>query len=456
MGEVRTPRPRRNPLETPNRRLIVFTRYPEPGLTKTRLIPVLGPEGAARLQAEMTGRVVLQARRLVPDADLEIRHDGGSSAAMGRWLGSDLIYRPQGEGDVGRRMVRALDEALDEGAPAVVLIGTDCPGVTPALLDRAFDALQDHDLVLGPAADGGYYLVGLSRHAPALFTDMTWGHDRVLVDTLARADRLGLRKTLVDTLIDVDRPDDLAAWEAVRAASEVREPQLSVIVPALNEAARIGPVIAQATAARFAETIVVDGGSLDHTPDIARAYGVRVLETSPGRAGQMNLGAAAARGRNLFFLHGDTRPPPGYDLYIERVLSGPGVAAGAFELGIDGPGPGLRWIEMTANWRSRLAKLPYGDQGLFVSADVFRRTGGFPDLPIMEDFVMIKRLRRLGRIAIAPARVRTSARRWRGYGPARNTVRNQLIVAAFYLGVSPERLARWYYPDRRFDPARRS
>lgn len=450
------PRPGRISVTTSKRRLIIFTRYPRPGLTKTRLIPVLGPEGAARLQAEMTGRVVLQARRLAPEIDLEIRHDGGSTEAMGRWLGTDLIYRPQGEGDVGRRMARALGAALDEGAPAVVLIGTDCPGVTPVLLDAAFDALQNHDLVLGPAADGGYFLVGLTRQAPALFEDMTWGHDRVLRKTMARADRLGLRKTLMDTLVDVDRPEDLATWEAVRAQSEVIDPGLSVIVPALNEAARIGAVIAQATAARGVETIVVDGGSLDHTPDIARAYGVRVIETTPGRGRQMNLGAAQAQGRSLFFLHGDTRPPPGYDLVIGRVLSGPGVAAGAFELGIEGPGPGLRWIELTANWRSRLAKLPYGDQGLFVRADVFRRAGGFPDLPIMEDFMMIKRLRRLGKIAIAPARVQTSARRWQGYGLARNTIRNQLIVAAFYLGVSPERLARWYYPDRRLDPAGRS
>ncbi|MBU0514845.1 MAG: TIGR04283 family arsenosugar biosynthesis glycosyltransferase [Proteobacteria bacterium] len=241
----------------------------------------------------------------------------------------------------------------------------------------------------------------------------------------------------------------MLVWE--KAAARPARPPLSVVIPALNEADNIGPTLAEVARSPGAETIVVDGGSRDHTADIARTYGARVLETAPGRGPQMNAGAARAAGRQLFFLHADTRPPPGFDRIIDRVLRHAGVAAGAFELGIDGPGPGLRWIEMTANWRARLAKLPYGDQGLFLAADVFHRVGGFPDLPIMEDFVMVKRLRRRGRIVVAPARVRTSARRWRSYGLGRNTVRNQLIVAAYSLGVDPRRLARWY--DSHRDPS---
>ncbi len=437
------------------RRLIVFTRYPEPGQTKTRLIPALGPEGAAELHGLMTGRVLLRARQFAANArvSLEVRHDGGTAGDMAAWLGADLAFRSQGDGDVGRRMARALKAALDDGAGAAVLVGTDCPDISPRIIEDAFRALADHDLVLGPAEDGGYYLIGVTRDAPGLFEDMTWSTDRVLRDTLDRADRLGLKTALVDRLTDVDRPGDLPVWE--RAAARPDRPRLSVVIPALNEADHIGPTLAEVARSPGVEPIVVDGRSRDHTADIARTYGARVLATDPGRGAQMNAGAARAACRQLFFLHADTRPPPGYDRIIDRVLGRAGIAAGAFELGIDGPGPGLRWIEMTANWRARLAKLPYGDQGLFLTADVFHQVGGFPDLPIMEDFVMLKRLRRRGRIAVAPARVRTSARRWRGYGLARNTGRNQLIVATYYLGVDPMRLARWYNYHRESPRGRR-
>ena len=130
----------------------------------------------------------------------------------------------------------------------------------------------------------------------------------------------------------------------------------------------------------------------------------------------MNAGAALARGEILLFLHADTRLPEGFDAQIRRILASPGVAAGAFRLGIDATGRRLRFIEQAADLRSRFLKMPYGDQAIFTFAKAFAAIGGYPQLPIMEDFELVRRLRRLGEIAISPSRVSSSPRRWMSLG----------------------------------------
>ena len=172
-------------------------------------------------------------------------------------------------------------------------------------------------------------------------------------------------------------------------------------------------------------------------------------ESAKGRARQLNAGAAAATGPLLFFLHADTRLPEGFEGHIRDTLGQPGVVAGAFELEIQSPRRSLRIIETLATFRSRYLQLPYGDQGLFMRVEAFHGVGGFPELPIMEDFELASRLRRRGRIVIAPARVATSPRRWQRLGPWRVTWMNQLMVLGYYLGVSPDRLAKWYHGSGR-------
>jgi|Deesub1362A_J573_1020465.scaffolds.fasta_scaffold02993_2 hypothetical protein len=198
-------------------RLIVFTRLPVPGRVKTRLIPALGPEGAAQLHCRLSERTLALARRLAQarGLELEVRYLGGSAAAIQSWLGEGPLYRPQGEGDLGARMSRALHEALAGGVARVVLVGCDVPELSEDILHRAFQALRRHPLVLGPAADGGYYLVGLSRPAPRIFRGVNWGTARVLAQTRSLAAALGLKPVLLPVLSDVDRPEDLEVWERV-------------------------------------------------------------------------------------------------------------------------------------------------------------------------------------------------------------------------------------------------
>lgn len=219
---------------------------------------------------------------------------------------------------------------------------------------------------------------------------------------------------------------------------------IAVIIPVLNEAERLAIVLENIIAKAELETIVVDGGSQDETVDIAQSFGVKVISTLPGRARQMNQGAIAASGNILIFLHGDTLLPPDFEALVRQTLAKPGVVAGAFELGIDARGWKLRLVEWLVKWRSRLFQMPYGDQAIFLKSSTFQAIGGFPELPIMEDFELVRQLQRVGKIAIAPASVITSGRRWQRLGVIRTTLINQRVILAYLLGVSPTTIARWY------------
>ncbi len=198
--------------------LLIFTRYPQAGRSKTRLIGELGADGAAGLQRRLTERVIDEARRL--DAEypvrIQVHYCGGDEEKMSSWLGP-LVYRPQVEGDLGRKMGTAMRTAIEEmetAAGSVVLIGSDIPGIDSSLLRQAFRTLGEHEVVLGPSRDGGYYLVGLAAAAaprllPLLFDEIRWSTETVLAETLGRLGATGCSVQLLTTLCDIDRPEDL-------------------------------------------------------------------------------------------------------------------------------------------------------------------------------------------------------------------------------------------------------
>ena len=223
--------------------------------------------------------------------------------------------------------------------------------------------------------------------------------------------------------------------------------QLAVIIPTLNEAACIAQTV-HCVFDRAGEVavgcIIADGGSSDATCDIAVAAGARVVMHAGGRGAQQNAGAAIADAPVLLFLHADCIPPQAYAEIILSVLAQPTIAIAAFRLAIDAPGWPLRLVEAGANLRSRWLGLPYGDQGLAMRASDFAAWGGFPDQPIMEDYALVRQAGRLGRIALMPAPARVSARRWQKLGVLRTTLTNQSMLVGHALGVSSQRLARWY------------
>jgi rSAM/selenodomain-associated transferase 2 len=219
---------------------------------------------------------------------------------------------------------------------------------------------------------------------------------------------------------------------------------VSVIIPALNEAAALPETLRNLRDQRPHEVIVVDGGSTDATRDLAAAEGATVLTAPPGRAAQMNVGAARATGDVFLFLHADCQLDPGAIAAAERALARRGVVAGCFTMRVRADGWLYRSIDACATARVRLTGLAYGDQGLFLRRSTFERVGGFPPVRLMEDVLLSRALRRLGRVVVLPQQVHVSPRRWQKEGLVRQTLRNWALTAAAAAGVPPDRLARFY------------
>jgi rSAM/selenodomain-associated transferase 2/rSAM/selenodomain-associated transferase 1 len=427
----------------PAEALVLFARFPEPGKVKTRLIPSLGAESAAREHRLMVEHALTQARiwRELSPGRVYLAGDVGKRSHWRAWLGKDFIFLAQAGRDLGEKMAQAAARAFQGGARRVVVIGSDCPGLKPSHLQKAFKALETHDLVLGPAADGGYYLLGLRSPAGNLFAQVDWGTHRVFSQTQqnARAQHWSVAK--LETLSDVDTPQDLKHWTRIR---EQAGAGISVIIPAWNEAETIAQTVKQARRARRAEVLVVDGGSTDATRSLARVAGARVVPAPRGRAPQLIAGAARARGKIFLFLHADTLLPEGYDISLREVLSRPAVALGAFSLHVAAKENKFRWVEKLVGFRARVLGWPYGDQGLFLSRETYGQIQGFPDQPILEDVGLVKRARSWGRVAVAREAVLTSPRRWRRWGIAKTFLVHQLVWLGCGCGVSLQRLSQWY------------
>lgn len=192
-----------------NPRLVLFSRYPEPGKAKTRMIPTLGPDGAAALHKKLAERTLTTLRKT--DLPIELRYTGAPESRFRQWLGDDIAYAEQGEGDLGDRMARASQPA------PVIFLGSDCPDLHPRHIAEAAQALISSNVVIGPAEDGGYWLLGLAKRFDYLFEVMPWGTDQILPITLSRLAARGIAPAMLETLADCDRPEDLTRWPELTA-----------------------------------------------------------------------------------------------------------------------------------------------------------------------------------------------------------------------------------------------
>jgi rSAM/selenodomain-associated transferase 2 len=222
--------------------------------------------------------------------------------------------------------------------------------------------------------------------------------------------------------------------------------RLSIVIPALDEAANLADLLPALRGDEpGAEIVVVDGGSRDGTAaSVGRHPGVGYLEAPRGRAIQMNAGARAATGDTLLFLHADTRLPAGAGAAVGTVLADPRVVAGRFDVAFDPARPIMRVIAWLMNHRSRWSGISTGDQALFVRRDVFEALGGFPEIPLMEDIEITRRLKRRGRQAAPRLRVTTSARKWQREGALRTVLLMWTLRLLHACGVLPTRLHGWY------------
>lgn len=225
--------------------------------------------------------------------------------------------------------------------------------------------------------------------------------------------------------------------------------KISIVIPTLNEERFLPHLLKQVVHddGREDEVIVADGGSTDRTLEIARAKADQVVECRlRGRARQLHQGALAASGEILLFLHADTMLPLGWREQIVAAWAtfSKAPAAATFRLSFGARTPFYRFLAAAANWRTARTGVPHGDQGIAVRRDIYFETGGFPPVPLMEEYALMEHLSERGRLQILPGAVMTSARRYERNGALFNAARNTCLIALYYAGVPPERLARMY------------
>lgn len=429
----------------PSASVTLLTRIARPGEAKSRLIPLLGAEGAASLQHEMSAHVAMQLRLLAAAGDIRVnaRITGGHPLAARHWL--RLPIGRQAEGDLGHRQAVALREGLRH-APVAAVIGGDCPTVTVPLMRATLARAASDGAAVVRATDGGYCMLAVSSEASAtigaLELGIEWGTPAVLRQLCDACADAGVVPVELGPVSDIDEPEDLPSWEAVRSAWYAPPQSLAVIVPVLNEAPRL-PALVRALRAEGAEAIVADGGSVDGSRAAARSAGATVVKTAPGRARQMNAAARTTDADALVFLHADTVLPAGFATLVRDALSAPDSLVGAFRFSLGARTPALRLIEAGTRLRGSLAHLPYGDQALFCRRVAFEAIGGFPALPVMEDYEFVRRARRAGNVRVLPQAALTSDRRWREHGAVRWTALNIATAARYRLGTPAAELAEW-------------
>jgi rSAM/selenodomain-associated transferase 2/rSAM/selenodomain-associated transferase 1 len=425
----------------------IFAKAPIPGYAKTRLIPRLGEAGAAALQRQLTEYAV----RVAIEADVgpvalwcmpDCAHP--FFAELQRRYG--VALHAQAGADLGERMHHAVEAMATAGS--VVLMGTDCAVITAAHVRRCVDALAVSDAAAIPVEDGGYFLLALRRPAPTLFDGIAWSTSSVFAGTRAKAAAAGLSLQVFEPLWDIDRSEDYerAVTEGVLPAAG-NEIDLSIVIPTLNAAANIGEAIgalAEARQTMQVEIIVVDGGSDDDTCARAAAAGATVVTAPRGRGVQLATGAKRASGPWLLFLHADTTLAPSWSSAGRSFMRAEGARKAAyFSFALDDAVSMARRIEALANWRARTFGLPYGDQGLLISREMYHALGGYRELPLMEDVDIVRRIGKK-RLVELPVVAKTSAARYRRDGYIRRPLRNLSLLTLYFLGVSPRRLARLY------------
>lgn len=430
--------------------LIVFMRYPEEGKVKTRLAASMGPFEAARLYRKLLRRslgVVADFKRLTPPVDLFLaftpldREKEVREAYAGPWE-----FLPQEGIHLGDRMERAIHQVQSRGYGSVVLTGSDLADTQARDYVEAFHALKRGDAVLGPAADGGFYLIGLRRPCSQAFRFTEWGTDGICRRTEEQLIKNGFRVHKTSIRHDIDCPEDLG----FRTHDAFLSATLSVIIPTLASHEKLAVLLSTLESQLWPddEIIVVSGeGSEGSRRQGEPPSGTRTrwIHAPRGRGLQLNRGVQASRGNLLFFLHDDSMPPAQFAYLVRKITKAPDMSLGCFQLGYS---PTCRLMEIIAagaNARTRFLKLPYGDQGLFCRRETYEKAGGFKQPFLMEDVDFVRSCRRYGQLMILPEKIQTSPRRYVALGVLRTFLKNQLVMLLFNLGVDNRRLYGLYY-----------
>lgn len=438
--------------------LLIFLRHPEPGRVKSRLSAGIGPEQSSHIYEKLVRRTLGVAGDFKwrhPDVGIIIyftpadRQLQAQEAFPGPWR----FVRQEGN-HLGQRMEHAIQQTMDQGYTEVLLTGTDLADLESADLEEAFEAVAGGDAALGPARDGGFYLVGLNRPCPIAFQPDSWGTSDIFTRTAHLLASSGFQVRRLKARRDVDRPEDLA-FLGEQACFEAT---LSTVIPTIKPVAQLEPLLQKLRKEIWpGDEIIVIGAAYGLYPssqDEAREIAPSIMyATAPrGRGLQLNRGVELAQGKLLFFLHDDSTPPPNFAYLIRKHCERPEISLGCFSLAFSPSQPLLDGIARWANLRTAAFGLPYGDQGLFCRRDTCEAAGGFKRLYLMEDVDFVRNCRRLGRLCVLPDRIATSPERYLRRGILRASLQNHLTMLLYHLGISDRRLHAFYYrrehPDK--------
>lgn len=404
-----------------NRALIIFTRVPIPGQTKTRMMPEVSAAGCARIHTCFLQDIRRECRKT--NADIYICYTPKEKQEkLYPVFGSGVHYFPQEGYGLGERMYRAIRRVLNGGYDSCILMGADVPEVKAEYLNRAFRMLESRDIVLGPTTDGGYYLVGMNIPHRSAFEVKGYGKSSVLADTVRHLEREGLKVGFTETLQDMDTYEDLCGFrrrmrkdrflqKTATGRYLAKNGKISVIVPVYNEEKTIRQMQDQLEPLRGrCEILFVDGESTDGTPELIRPH-FKVIHSEKGRAKQMNAGAKASHGDILFFLHCDSELPPHPLGEIRRVMKT--HSAGCFGIAFHSWNFFMFTCRIISNHRIKDRKVMFGDQGIFVDRELFFDAGMFPEIPVMEDYQFSLTLKeRKVKLGMTRRRIYTSDRRF--------------------------------------------
>lgn len=404
------------------RAIILFTRVPVPGKTKTRMMPYLTEKQCAALHTCFLRDIEEICRKCKADVFVSFAPEEGGEEKLKRILGEQAGYFPQeGEG-LGARMYHALGKVFGLGYKACLLIGSDVPEVSLEALDRAYSVLEEKDVVFGRTMDGGYYLTGMKSLRAEAFGLKEYGHGSVLCGTVQRLTEAGISVGYTDTFADMDTPSDLNGYRRrMRGNARLkgshtgrclaRNVKISVIVPVYNEVKTIEKLQKQLLPLLGkCEILLVDGGSTDGTLEKILPE-IPVLRCSKGRARQMNHGARKSSGDVLFFLHCDSELPKRPLEEIRRVMRD--FQAGCFGVAFHSCNFFMLTCRLISNHRIKDRKVMFGDQGIFLDRALFFEAGMYPEIPVMEDYQLSLALKERGvKLGMCRKRIYTSDRRF--------------------------------------------
>ncbi len=466
--EFSNPQDRHNMCNT----IVLITRFPKAGESKTRLIPAIGAQKAADLQKEMTEFCFFEAFQA--SDRLHVHYSSATKEEVSAWLLSSLYEKlliknkdlkeedfihqaedkvefiEQVEGDLGQKLGASLCYTYDYldirhiDKKKILIVGADCPDLRESHFNKAFQMLDNKDFVFCPTLDGGYSLIAFAIQDKPLdkyldaFNSITWSSEKVFQESIARISQNNMTFSSLETLSDVDYVEDIPA-------------KISLIIPTFNEEKNLTKLFNSMPSAFNVEYIVADADSSDKTREIAKNFAHKVIISDKGRAKQLHNASLEAEGEILLFLHADSLLPLAWDSQIRKYMKNENIVLGYFDFALffeKEPNTITKFkakmLEYMTNIRASFFKLPYGDQALFVRKKDFERWN-LPLYPILEDVYLVEKARKEGNIQSTKSKVHTSYRRWEKHGFLKVITINQSVLLSRALGMDLEEIKSCYW-----------